>query len=800
MNEVNQSPTLLPNTTLGFKIYDACYSEMKALHGTLTLLSRQNTAIPNYHCNFHSPMPGIVGDSPSKSSMPMARILGLYMFPQISYGAAVSPLSNKRQFPSFFRTVPNDSFQPYGLAQMMMRFGWNWVGIVVSDNDYGILGGYNLKAELMKVGGCVDYLEIIPKYNFKNKILEIINLMERSSVHVVVLYSALQELVPFMEEVSMSNLSTKTWIGVTGWSLTPVFMKKEILKVLNGTITFALFQGRIPGLKEFIYSTHPATSPDDIFVKLFWETAFECKWPSSIDNNVTANVNKNYSKICSGQEVISQIDVSILDVYNFRYTYCIYKAVYAFAHALHGLLSCHPSVQAPFINQTCANITNIHPWQLTHYLRSVYFKNTAGDDVFFDVNGDPPAVYDILSLQILSDFTSNYVKVGGFDSRAPKGWEIFINDSAIVWKSGHKKVPRSLCTEPCQTGFRKVTRKGQPVCCFDCIPCSKGEISNQTDSSDCMKCPLDSWPDGRRQKCVPRDSEFLAYEDPVGAVLTAVSLCLSLLTVSIFSIFIKFRDTPIVKANNRGLSYVLLLALTLCFLSSLIFIGMPEVVKCMLRQVVFGTVFTLSISSILAKTVTVVVAFNATRPNSKLQRWVGTRIPNSVVFLCTAIQVILCTTWLATFPPSREMNTESEDGRMIFQCNEGSIVMFYCMLGYMGLLATISFVIAFLARKLPDSFNEAKYITFSMIVFVSVWLSFIPAYMSTRGRYMVAVEVFAILSSSAGLLACIFLPKCYIILLKPERNTREWLTGKQWTRAKWFSLLTQYLTQALLTS
>ncbi|XP_069053376.1 extracellular calcium-sensing receptor-like [Lepisosteus oculatus] len=680
VEEINMSNKLLPNITLGYRILDNCASPAETARAGLLLANRPEEG--EYVSSCPSPITAVI----TSSSLNIARAIGGFGIPLVSYTSTCSCLSNKREFPTFSRTIPSDFFQAKALAQLVKHFGWTWIGVIQADNEYGIVGVQSFTKEVVKHGVCIAFTENILSTYSATKILHLLDTIKTSTVKVILAFASERDLRVLMQEIVRQNITGIQWIASEAWITAARPSTVEFFRSFGGTVGFTTRKMAIPPFKDFLLNIRPSLDSTNNLNNIFWE------------------------------------------------------------------------------------------YMVTKQLKRVSFVNQFGEAVYFDENGDPPAAYDIINWQLNKGVVS-HVTVGHFDTSPDGGSQLVIDEDSIVWSTG-REVPKGVCSESCPPGTRKAARKGQPICCFDCIPCADGTIANTTGAAECINCPQHYWSNDGKDTCILRDIEFLSYYDAMGITLSTVSLFGLCLTVATISVFFSFRSTPIVKANNSELSSLLLFSLLLCFLCPLTFIGQPTAWSCMLRHTAFGITFALCISCVLGKTIVVVTAFRATLPNNNMAKNFGPVQQRIIVCSCTAVQVVICVLWLSLKPPFPDKNFKLSNKKIILECNTGSEIAFYAVLGYIGLLAATCLVLAFLARKLPDNFNEAKLITFSMLIFCAVWVTFIPAYVSSPGKYTVAVEIFAILSSTFGLLFCIFSPKCYIILFKPKKNTRKHIMGK----------------------
>ncbi|XP_077169288.1 vomeronasal type-2 receptor 26-like [Paroedura picta] len=787
VEEINSNHQILPNITLGFNIYDSYYNEWWTYRGTLELLSTHNIFVPNFKCGTQNNLISVIGALYSETSLNIADILGLFKVPQFTYGS-IPRKSDKAESVSIYKMVPNEAYEYAGILQLLLHFRWVWVGVLTADGDIGERFVQTLLAVFPLSGICFAFLERLKTFYLGN-LFDFINLLEstysvvmESNANVVIVHEEhmihLRWLL-YLPTMGMVTLEPqgKVWIMTVQMMLTSfIYQRSWDIQDIHGALSFSVHSNEVPGFQDFIQTRKHFQIKEDGFIRDFWKEAFSCMLPTQFGS-------KEGERTCSGAEKLESLSKLFFEMDMIGQSYNIYNAVYAVAHAFHAMQSWQHK-HRDNVDRRILNLQNPQPWQMHYFLRDLSFNNSAGDKISFDEDRELVEGFDIVNLLTFSNQSFHKVKVGRLDPHASEVNLLTIHDQSISWHSrfkevGPEKLPSSLCMESCQSGYSKRRQEGKPFCCYSCIPCTRGKIANQKDMDECFKCPGDQYPNPDKDSCIPKDFSFLSYEDPLGISLAILALIFSWLTILIFGIFMRNHNTPIVRANNHNLTYGLLLSLLLCFLCALLFIGQPGRVTCLIRQTAFGIIFSISLSCVLAKTVTVVLAFMSLKPGSRMKKLVGKAFANYIVLSCSLIQVAICGFWLGVSPPFPEADVHSMTEEIILQCNEGSSTMFYSVLGYMGFLACVSFMVAFLARKLPDSFNEAKFITFSMLVFCMVWLSFVPTYLSTKGKYMAAVEIFSILASTAGLLGCIFAPKCYIIVFRPELNKREQIVRRK---------------------
>uniref|UniRef100_A0A670JNK6 G-protein coupled receptors family 3 profile domain-containing protein n=1 Tax=Podarcis muralis TaxID=64176 RepID=A0A670JNK6_PODMU len=778
VKEINENPQILPNISLGFHILNSYYVARKTYKASLSLLSTQHRFVPNYKCDTQSKLIAVIGGLATETSANMASIFATYKIPQLTYGSFTPVQDDKTLFSSLYQMVPKEAHQYIGVVRLLHHFRWTWIGLFAVDDDNGDRFLHTVVPLLDQNGICYAFILRTAKRTFMEELMNMVlaqlgkyPLLQDRKVSACFVYGedpampVLRMLLFFATLYELPPVG-KVWIVTSQWDFCATSMQRLWdIGSFHGTLSITVRSREPLGFQSLLEIIEPSWAKGDGFIQNFWEQSFSCSLRKS-GGNVEGK------KACTGQEKLESLPSTFFEMSMFGHSYNVYNAAYAVAHALHVLRESNNVLQ-----KQQQHLNDLH-----NYIGSILFNNSVGESVAFDENGELIADFDVTNWVTFPNGSFVRVKVGRLAPRDPSGKELTINDEQIEWHRilcFGQVVPLSVCNDYCYPGYSRKKKEGEKFCCYDCAPCPEGLISHQMDMAACVKCPEEEYPNKGQNQCIPKVSSYLSYKEPLGITLAILVVSFSLITTSVLGIFMKHRDTPIVKANNRTLTYVLLISLLLCFLCSFLFIGQPGKATCLLRQTAFGMIFSLSLSSVLAKTITVVLAFMATKPGSRMRQWVGKGLANSIVLSGLFIQANICIIWLITSPPFPDEDMNSLKEEIIVQCNEGSASMFYCVLGYMGFLGIASFTVAYFARKLPDSFNEAKFITFSMLVFCSVWLSFIPTYLSTKGKYMVAVEIFSILCSSAGLLGCIFSPKCYIIILRPELNNKEHLTRRE---------------------
>uniref|UniRef100_A0A3Q4GMD9 Glutamate metabotropic receptor 6 n=1 Tax=Neolamprologus brichardi TaxID=32507 RepID=A0A3Q4GMD9_NEOBR len=419
-----------------------------------------------------------------------------------------------------------------------------------------------------------------------------------------------------------------------------------------------------------------------------------------------------------------------------------------------------------------------HMWphgdELLKVTRPVCLAGSAGTSVLFNENGDAPGRYDIFQFQMTNHSHPGYHVIGQWTNN------LRINLEEMQWSGGDRSVPESICSFPCNPGERKKMVKGVP-CCWHCELCDGYQY--QLDEFNCETCPSDMRPVPNRTACRPTPIIKLEWNSPWALVPASLAMLGILATSAVVITFIRFNDTPIVRASGRELSYVLLTGIFLIYLITFLMIAEPGVVVCAFRRLLLGLGMAITYSAMLTKTNRIYRIFEQGKRSVTPPKFISPTSQLVITFILVCVQVLGVFVWFGVVPPHTiidydELRPPNPDlARGILKCDMSDLSII-CCLSYSIVLMVTCTVYAVKSRGVPETFNEAKPIGFTMYTTCIVWLAFVPIFFgtaqSTEKLFIQTATLTVSMSLSASVsLGMLYMPKVYVIVFHPEQNVQK---------------------------
>ncbi|XP_072308738.1 taste receptor type 1 member 3 [Eucyclogobius newberryi] len=751
IDEVNANPALLPGVKLGYKIYNTCRQPAVIVQPTLSFLTNRSTEELSVECNYtdyDTSISAVIGPYSSEMVSIIGKLLGFFLMPQISYGATSDKFSDKTTYPSFFRTVPSDKWQVDVMMQLIQEFEWNWVAVVGSEEEYGQMGAQEFSKLAEKSSVCVAYQGLIPVYTDPGPTIEvIISNIKATNVNVIVVFSLVEPALVFFTKVMEHNL-TCVWIGSTSWTNSRKLTSIPKMKTIGTIIGFTDMTQDLPYLTDYTQA---------LFTKISEESK-NSKQPPNNNNN-----NNNPSEPCPQCWRLSPANTSRIQDSGVKgQAFSVYAAVYSVAEALHQLLHCDET--------RCdwkRGSTKVYPWKLMQVLKNISI-DINGTKFHFDSTGNPNVGYQVIQWN-WEDSNVQLRNVGSFQHN------LTINKSLFTWHTEDSTVPISTCSSDCKPGqVRRV--KGFHSCCFDCIDCQPGTYQASREDIKCTTCPKGLWSTLRSSSCTQPTFEVLSWDRTESVLMVLAGTLLLLFQSSVLLLFLRHRTTPLVLASGGTMAIVALLSLMGACLSLVLFLGQPTDIVCRLQlplTSIWQTV-TLSIITSISLQVFFVSEFpERTAPHLRTIRGPGSWL---LVLSCCVAQAGICG-WFVQEGPSLSVYMENMEINFVeafLTCPVEPLIGLALLQGFNVVLALVSFMCTFMAVKPLHQYNLSRDITFACLIYCVIWVSFIPIYIGLQDMMKSIVHVSFTLSSNFGLMAAYYLPKCYLIVRKPELNKPEY--------------------------
>ncbi|XP_056364250.1 taste receptor type 1 member 3 [Oenanthe melanoleuca] len=747
IDQINNCSWLLPGRRLGYEMLDTCLEPLAALQPSLLFLSRGGSARIALRRNYSEYRPrvtAVIGPHRSDLCLLTAKLFSSFLIPQVSYGASSESLSNTELFPSFYRTVPGDKNLAEALVLLLNQFGWNWVATVASDDEYG-RGAQALFLSMAGAGNiCIAFEGLIPadlaEPSARRQLENIIKLINSTKVNVVVLFAHSLPAQALLEHSIRMGLGKKVWVGTEAWLLSDIAASTPDIQSVGTVLGFVMRAGTVPGFQEYVAELFSSVVQEEF-----------CQESRQLSGVLDAG---GLDARCQQCDRVTLGD--IWPMLTVTMVQPVQVAVYSVAHALHRALGC--------TSKSCPK-TPIRSWQLLHFMNTFPFE-VNGQSFRFDQSHGTNTGYKLI-FWAWRDGSVSYLPVGDYDQ------SLYIQKSQIQFHTPDKKEPRSECFRRCQPGqFRRV--KGFNLCCYDCTDCSENTFWSSTGGPSCSPCPPHQWAPARSTRCLQRGERFLAWRSPAAVALLALAALAGSASGAAALLFLRHLRSPLVRLAGGSRSVFALLWLLLHSLGCALFVGRPGAALCALQQPCLALCLNGCFSSLLPTALALTLRAELPRCAPRLLRGLGGGRAWLLVAASLLTQLLLCCCHLYLGPDRLVLDYTSLPSEVLLVCGTRSWAAFAVLHGYNGVLCCLCFLGTFMVRGPGSAYNAARGITFASLSCLVVWIFFLVIFATLRTVLRAVTQISTVLATTLGILASYFIPKCYILVFRPDLNTEDY--------------------------
>ncbi|XP_073231597.1 extracellular calcium-sensing receptor-like [Porites lutea] len=772
IEKINKNSSILPNVTIGYDLRDYCWSKARAMKiaydfmcdGDPAHMSNQNisTSPTRYVKETKTKtISALVGPTESGSAVLVGSLLHVSDIPVISPSVTSDELSSQ-MYKNFFRTVPPDNWRAKVMADIIELFNWTYVAAVGLDDSYGHNGISALEKESFnRKTFCIAFSEYIPRLGYWNKTKQtVFKIKRRSEVSVIIVWLSGAYGRAFFAEATTQNLEGKTWILSDALTARGNYLDSHPT-ILNGSSGIKPHDYSVLEFEEHLKMITPAKSIERgaHWWEEFWRLHFNCSATNSNEQSGVALCEANLTLHHALQKIRGSFVSYTID------------AVYAIAHALDNIYRCSRTIHGAGKRGKCPPVKPaVKGRDLEKYLRNISFDGLTGK-VRFDKFGDPlTASYDIINFQLDSTTgrTLKYIRVGSWNkNNTPK---LKIDLSRLRWRTLY--TPLSFCSSECLPGTR---REFNSPCCWDCIKCPKGTVSTENGSTNCTKCDLETKSNEEQNKCEKLPIINITHTTPSGIAITLMALIGVILTLSVCGIYIKLYNSPIVKASNREISFLLLFGISSLHILAVLELSEPSHPLCTAASFWRYFALNLCITVLFLKTMRMTSVFEVDKVAQLFAPCYKTLTRQSVFLsVMNLASVCLLVPWMFLDSPKRKKIIRFDEYVFLvckpFETNAG-LAFFISVYAYTLIVAFLCTYYAFKARGIPENFNETRYIGFSMYILLLSSLAYYPVAFAFESWYVAIVSCTTTLVTSFGLLGCMFGPRIYILFFQSQQNT-----------------------------